>query len=78
MQYHFFQFISLHAGCFILSVEFSFNIENTQDYDPTLNCYIVYGVLQVFLRSVGHPYSPWSTEWTGSSSSVTVVLWALS
>lgn len=38
----------------------------------------VYCVLQVFLCSVGHPNSSWSTEWIGPSSSITVILWALS
>lgn len=40
--------------------------------------FFVYIVLQVFLRSVGHPNSSWGPEWIGPSSSITIILWALS
>lgn len=45
---------------------------------PCFQLFFCFCVLQVFLCSVGHPNRSWSTEWIGASSSITVILWALS
>lgn len=69
----------LHAVCYTLRSVKLFLRLNFVPYFQLLLCALcACGVLQVFLCSVGHPHSSRGTQWIGPSSSITVILWALS